>query len=405
MSARHRSIPRAAWLSLAFLLAASCVLAASPTRASAVEPYAASFSGQCCFETIESGATAKQFFTLTNVGTETWGAPGTFSINLGTDVPKERISAFIAPDWPTSTRPVMGVDHLVPPGAAYKFIFDVKAPIVTVPTRFDESFALVAETYRWLDDETALGPLLSLEYNVLPATPPTIALSLSRSSVNAGESFTVEASANAVASLNHIDVQFAGQDVSSGPPRNPEIAADAKPSWTNTATFNASGASAGPQTVVATAYDDAGLSTTATATINVQSVGPPPIPREPTPTAVVGSPRMYYAGTTIPGNRHRLRLKRVVVLGTTRGERISASCHHCKGKAKLGPVLAKGGQVTLTPRNLVITGRSKIVIYATRPGAEGRYKVYAINVRNVTATPKQQGCLAPGTTTHVACPG
>jgi hypothetical protein len=395
-------------LAILATVALLCVSAVGPDHALAAEPYSAGFVTECCFQTIESGAIEQQFFTLLNTGTETWGAPGTFSINLGTDEPRDRISAFAAPDWPGASRASVGVSHLVPPGDEYKFAFDIKAPTVSQSTPYTEDFALVAEGDIWLDNGpsgSGLGPTMSLAYTVLPAKPPTVTASLSRTSVTAGEGFSVNAAATAVVSLNRITVQFAGQQVSSGPTRSPEIADDVQESWSTSPTLSTAGLGSGPQTVVVTAYDDAGLSSTATATLDVQAPPPPPPPPPPAPApAVVGVPRMYFAGSTLPGDRNRLRLTRVVVLGMSAGEHVFASCHQCRGKSKLGPVIAKGGQVTFSPRRLTVTGRSKLIIYAGRPGFDGRYKVYAINVRKGTATPKQQGCLAPGGTIHTACP-
>ncbi|HTZ88456.1 MAG TPA: hypothetical protein VMB05_17460 [Solirubrobacteraceae bacterium] len=393
-----------------FGLVFSCLLLAlvlGPTSAAVGEEYSTEYLGQCCYETIESGAIEKQFFIMRNTGTATWGAPGAFSINLGTDAPRDRASAFQAPDWPGANRVTVGVKEHVPPGSSYKFVFDIQAPLVSQPTSYVEAFGLVAESFRWLDAAEGLGPLLSLDYTVLPASPPTLTLSLSRTSLIAGESLTASAEGTAIASLNHIDIHFAGQEISNGPPRSPEIAYDEQPSWTTSGTLTTSGLGSGPQTVVATAYDDAGLSTTTTATVEVSSPPPPP-PPPPPPLAphasVAGQPRMYFAGTTLLGRRGQLRLARVVILGMSPGERVFASCHACKGKAKLGPKIAHGSQVTLTPKNLIVTGRSKIVVYVAGAGIYGRYKVYAIDVAKATATPKQQGCLTPGSTTHVTCP-
>ncbi|HXP28414.1 MAG TPA: hypothetical protein VN804_01545 [Solirubrobacteraceae bacterium] len=396
---------------------AICLNLGIPQRAGA-EPYGAAFVNACCNETIESGAVERQSFTLMNIGTETWGAPGTFSINLGSinfnavayseAEPRERFSTFAAPDWPSPTRASVGVSHLVPPGGEYKFTFDVKAPTVSQQAIFQEFFALVAEGDVWLDNLAgdAPGPEMPLVYTVLPAHPPTVSASLSKTTVTSGESFTVNASATAVVSLNHITIQFAGQQVSSGPPRSPEVADDIQESWNTSPTLSTAGLGSGPQTVVVTAYDDAGLSSTTTATVNVQSPAPPPPPPPPPPKPLVlGVPRMYFAGSTLSGDSNRLRLTRVVVLGTTAGERVFASCHHCRGKSKLGPLVAEGGQVTFHPRRLTVTGHSKLIVYATRPGYDGRYKVYAINVGEGSAKAKQQGCLAPGGTAHTPCPG
>jgi hypothetical protein len=382
------------------------VLSVTTARAA---PYKASFDSECCYgETIESGAIEPEYFILTNVGEETWGAAGGPSINLGTDEPENRYSEFEAPDWPAPGRPVKGVTHPVPPDSSYKFVFDVKAPVVSKPTEFVEHFGLLAELDVWMDANSGLGPDLYLPFTVVPAQPPTVAITSSPSLVSPGEPIVVNAQATANASVNHVTIWLAGQQVSSGPTRNPEIASDEQTTWNASATFSTSGLGSGPETIVATAYDDAGLSSTATATVQIQAPPTAPPPTSPTISAPLSTPavgpiRMYFAGSTVPHRSNQLRLKRVVIIGTRKGEQVSASCTGCHGTSKLGPSIAKGGEVTFTPRHLVVTGRSKLVIDVTEPNIDGRYKVYAIHVNTVSATPRQEGCLLPNATKHVTC--
>ena len=191
-------------MAIAFLacVAFGAALAAAPS-ASAAEPYSDTFVSQCCYQKIESGAIIPQYFTVMNTGTVTWGEPGDFSMNLGTNGPRERTSPFRAPNWPTPNRPVVGVEHPVPPGSDYKFVFDVQAPAVAVPTTFLETYSVLAENYMWLDNESGLGTTMWLEYEVLPASPPVLSVALAHPSVTAGQALSVSASATAVASLNH----------------------------------------------------------------------------------------------------------------------------------------------------------------------------------------------------------
>ena len=302
-------------------LVALLLLPALSAATARAEPYKASYDSECCFgETIESGAVEPQYFILTNVGTATWGEAGGPSINLGTDEPENRHSEFEAPDWPAPGRPVIGVAHLVPPDSSYKFVFDVKAPVVSKPTEFIEQFGLLAERVVWMDNSSGLGPGLYLPFTVVPAESPMIAITSSPSLVSPGEPIVVNAQATANASVNHVVIWLAGQQVSSGPPRSPEIASDEQTTWNTSATFSTSGLGSGPETIVATAYNDAGLSSTTTATVQIQAPPTAPTPSSPTTSAPPATPavspiRMYFAGSTVPSKSDQLRLKRVVIMG------------------------------------------------------------------------------------------
>jgi hypothetical protein len=389
----------------ALSLSGSVGLAATPTQEYEASP---EYSKCCENEIIESGSTEKEYFVVTNTGSQTWGAPGGPSINLGTDKPRGRSSKLAAPSWsivsPGQQRASVGVSHEVPYLSSYKFVFEVKAPIVSEPTTYEEHFALLAETKVWMDQESGLGPDLLLNFTVVPAKPPTISMSLSSSSVTQGSSFTANVAASDVASVNHVALQFAGQQSTIGPIRNPEIAPDEQPAWSGSTTFNTNGIGSGPQTVTATVYNDAGLSSTASATLTVLAPPPPPPPPPPPKPRVLSPIRMYFAGLTLPHRPNDLRLTRVVILGTTKGERVLVACHSCQGSTRLGPKLAKGGELTFRPRNLVVNGRSKLIVYLLEPGWYGHYKVYAIHVNSVSATPRQQGCLKPDVTIHAPCP-
>jgi hypothetical protein len=373
-------------------LGAGVSAAAPSTAPAAIEPYEARFVGQCCFMTIESGATEKQFFTLVNAGTETWGAPGTFSVNLAADEPHDRASPFQAASWPTDGRPVIGVSRQVHPGEAYKFVFDVKAPPVSTVTTYHEYFALVAEGYRWLDNTTGLGPLMWLDYTVVPAAPPVVSVQPSGQTITAGSPLGVVAHANGVASLNRVVLQFAGQTITDTVPRDPEIAPDEHSTWDASASFSTGGLSPGPQTVVATAYDDAGLSSTTTQTVSITAENPPPKP------VIVGRPSILIGG-------RRSKITRLVASSLHSGETAYFRCRRCLGSSRLMTSPVVRGSETLHPHSLRIKRRSDLTVYVTSPGAYGRYKRYRFPRGRVgAATLAAEGCLAPGTLKDIACP-
>ena len=130
------------------------------------------------------------------------------------------------------------------------------------------------------------------------------------------------------------------------------------------------------------------------------SVSPSPVPR----VLTVGSFKMYYAGLTTPGQGDRLRLTRIVVIGTAMGEHVVAVCSKCTGQARFGRTVAKGNEVEFKPLHVTVTGRSAVSIDVTSPGKDGRFKVYAIRVRTASASVHEEGCLAPGSTKHIDCP-
>ena len=396
-----------------WLLPAAVVLAGvvnwAPGGASAA-PYAAAYDQQCCYETIESGATERQFFEVTNAGTATWGQPGGPSINLGLDEPDVGPTApseFQAADWPFPSRPVVGVSHPVPPGGRYRFLFDVKAPPVSKPTTFTEHFGVLAEGVVWMNLAAGLGPDMWLVYNVVPAQPPGLQMSISGPTVQQGGTLTVHATATDVASISRVTLAFAGQQSVSAPPRNQEGAVDAQTTWSTDANFTTANLGAGPQTLVATAYNDAGLSTTQTAGVEVVSgvSAPPPAPSSAATQASVVPPfRAYLVASTVARHRHAIRVRRVVVIGTTAGEHLSLACRACQGRAHVSDLVARSAEAVITPGRLVMTPRSRLAVYASFPGRMGRFKEYAFSFARLTATAMRQGCLAEGNNTPTRCP-
>ncbi len=393
---------------LALLVALLACLAGAMLIVSCTQVLAAEYAGRldssCCNrEVIESGATEKQYIEVSNIGTATWGAPGTDSVDVGPEKAGSPKGEFATGDWTTvngEPRALAGVSAPVPPGASYKFVFEVKAPTVAQQTTFTEHFGLAIDAIgssTWMKGTDAV-----IEYTVVPAVPPTITIAPSVTSIAAGGSFTVNASATSVASVNHIVISFGGTNVTSTVTRDPEGASDEANSWTASASFSAAGTGSGLQTVIATAYDDAGLSTTAIATVQVEA--PPGTNSNEARSLLVDPIRMYFAGLTVPKHPDELHLRQVVILGTRSGERVTVLCQGCRGPSRLGPALAKGAEVRFRPRRLLVTRRSQLTVYVMEAGLYGRYKMYSINVSHVSLLAHTQGCLLPGGRSHTACP-
>jgi lysozyme len=95
-------------------------------------------------ETLTAGEQAEVVLTLKNEGARAW-SPNT---KLGTTMPRDRESPFVAPDWESPTRAVALSD--VPSGETIELHFDLLAP--SEPGQYVESFNLVEEAVAWFSD-------------------------------------------------------------------------------------------------------------------------------------------------------------------------------------------------------------------------------------------------------------
>ncbi len=89
--------------------------------------------------------------TLKNIGTKTWDG----NTRLGTTQPRDRMSAFVAPDWLAANRPSKDAGTTAP-GQDYKFQFTFHAP--NTPGMYDEYFSVVQEGVTWFGDAGEGGP-------------------------------------------------------------------------------------------------------------------------------------------------------------------------------------------------------------------------------------------------------
>jgi hypothetical protein len=129
-----------------------------PTPSSPPTPdYAAELSAQSDAPTLAALSSTKVWVEFRNTGAKTWKPGATF---LGTDRPRDRISALVDPDWVSGNRPAT-VDHETPPGDVGRFQFTIVAP--GQPAALSESFGLVEEGVTWFD-----GVQFSLEVQVAP---------------------------------------------------------------------------------------------------------------------------------------------------------------------------------------------------------------------------------------------
>ena len=108
-----------------------------------------------------SGEERDVWYEFVNDSNVTWGLDET---RLGTAEPQDRESAFFVDgNWLSPSRPT-GADHSdYAPGATGRFSFTIRAPDVTEPTTFVESFQLVQEGVEWF------GPVVTMTVQVLPS--------------------------------------------------------------------------------------------------------------------------------------------------------------------------------------------------------------------------------------------
>ncbi|MBX3268865.1 MAG: phosphodiester glycosidase family protein [Sandaracinaceae bacterium] len=83
-----------------------------------------------------------------NTGRRAWTAEGPWPVRLGTADPRDRVSAFAAPEWTSASR-LTDVPTLVAPGMDIELAVPLVAPLG--PGEHDEAFDLVAEGATWMD--------------------------------------------------------------------------------------------------------------------------------------------------------------------------------------------------------------------------------------------------------------
>jgi hypothetical protein len=120
----------------------------------------AAFAAQDTPTQMISGDEAEVWYEFVNDSNVTWGLDET---RLGTAEPQDRESAFyVDGNWLGPNRPT-GADHSnYTPGATGRFTFMIRAPEVSEPTTFTESFQLVQEGVKWF------GPVATMTIEVTP---------------------------------------------------------------------------------------------------------------------------------------------------------------------------------------------------------------------------------------------
>lgn len=99
---------------------------------------------------LSSGTVYTAILTATNTGTATWRNSGPVRVNLATNHPTGRNSAFCTPTWRPCSRPATLQESSVAPGQTGHFEFQFRTPYT--PGAYREHFKPVAEMFAWFND-------------------------------------------------------------------------------------------------------------------------------------------------------------------------------------------------------------------------------------------------------------
>lgn len=136
---------------------------------------------------IVAGTTANISVVLKNTGSSYWYNNDKFPIRLGTTSPLDRISQFNPGNWLASTRLDEMNEAAVAPGQNGTFNFQIKAPATS--GTYQESYGLLAESYRWFDQN--LSFTVSVNGGTVPPPANGFISSMSLGQrLNSGQSLT-----------------------------------------------------------------------------------------------------------------------------------------------------------------------------------------------------------------------
>jgi hypothetical protein len=122
--------------------------------------------------TIKCGESVAANLVLRNVGTHNWDS----NTKLGTTMPRDRSSRFVASNWLSSSR-LAHVTGSVGPNGTFQFNFNFQGPTgaACVPGAYHEFFGVVEEGVTWFSDAGQGGPpdnQIEAFINLVPGPPP-----------------------------------------------------------------------------------------------------------------------------------------------------------------------------------------------------------------------------------------
>jgi hypothetical protein len=121
------------------------------------------------------------------------------------------------------------------------------------------------------------------------------------------------------------------------------------------------------------------------------------------PRVTAGPFEMYFAGDR--SGRGHLRLTRIVVLETARGDRVSYVCKRCDGFSTRATQTAHGSKVTFYTRSLVVSARALAQITVTATDGSSRVRTYDFLITQGEVKLVSQKCFLPHSPAAVTCPG
>lgn len=384
-----------------------CALTALAAPAASHAVFDGTFTGQCCYQTVEQGDVFPAWFELKNTGDQWWHPSGSAAnpVILGTTNPDNRASAFATTgDWLSPGRPTSADQGIIRPGETGRFTFIATAPNGLGVYR--EPFRLVAEGIVWF------GTGMFLDWTVIAAEPPTVQINGAPSKVQQGDVVKIAGTAKDNLAVQSVEWKVDGQ----------ALAPAAKPAGSAIEiTIPQPRLTVGSHSLTLTAKDPGGRVSTTNTVFEVvakPAAAPAPAPVVPS-SGAPGAQRVPWAATSFILVGVRNRPGQVGVLrgltvsrraGTTVTVRCTRSCGGVRTIARVRPGSGKAQRMLRRP--LILRRGTAIRVAATGPGRTGVFRTFRFRLtkqRNSVRIPVPRrvnsGCLAAGSILRAArCP-
>lgn len=362
--------------------AVATMMTAAPAAAQTAE-YNQQIVSWCCYMTLEPGDTAEQVMRFRNTGTKTWFRAGEVPVKLGTSNPFDRTSPFFnQPDWLAPHRPTALDQASVAPGQIGTFTWVTKAP--PQPGSYREHYAPVAEGVTWM----APTATHFLNYTVLPAKAPAVAIASSPPVVQRGAPIVVAAEATDNRAVDRVTFSAGTQTIS--------VAAPTHGTSGYSAALSSAELGAGVHNVLVRAYDVGGREASAVAAVQVYEA-PPPAVVVPPPTRLAPFRPLF---VTRAGRGQRLGTFNGVgdVVGARRGATLRIVCvRGCTRRLKVVRRVPRRGSLKIRLRpGLRLRASTRLELQLSAPGFVTRYQRYRFRRRpeGTRAAKVAAGCLS-----------
>lgn len=371
-------------------VALALALPAAPAAAQTPE-YNQALVSFCCYMKLEPGDTAPQVLRFRNTGTKTWFPSGAVPVLLGTSNPFDRASPFFnRGDWLRANRPTALDQARVAPGQIGTFSWITKAP--ARPGFYREHYAPVAENVTWM----APTAKYFIEYTVLAAQAPVLAITSTPPRVQRGEPIAITANATDNRAISRVTFSAGTQLVT--------LTAPNQGTSGYSAALSSSELGAGIHNVLVRAYDVGGRESSAVAAVEVYEPPAPPPPPPPPPAAIVVPPVTRLAAfkplfVTRAGRGRRLGTFNGVgdVVAARRGATLRLVCvSGCSRRLKVVRRIPRRGALRIRIRALKLRSSTRVELQLSAPGFVTRYQRYRFRRKSegTRATQVLAGCLS-----------